>query len=1140
MKDNEYQQNSSYGEKEMNNQLHRPNLLASSVWIAILLGFLTASSCTLLAQSIVGSIGGIVTDASGAALPAATVSVTEQATGLARTFSTDSKGTYTVSGLTPGVYRVSVSAPGFESFTANNVKVAPSANTRVDAAMQVGSVSQTVSVSAAAQTLQTDSAEVRSDISSAQLSGFPVPASRNYESALILVPGVSPPANMHSLSANPGRGLFFSTNGAFGNANNIRIDGASAMNVWLPHVAAYQPGLDAIDSVNVTTNSYDAQEGLAGGASVNVHVKTGGNKFHGSLFEYHTDNALTAKPFFLPALFTRNPKTVDNTLGGTIGGPIRKDSLFFFFSYDGRRVSQTSSILTTVPTAAMRSGDFSGSSNPIYDPSTGTATGAGKTVFTGNQLPTARLDSIALTIQKSVPLPNLPNAGIANNYYATGPFTITNDKYDTDLTWKATSKLNLEARYGQLYFNDYDAPVWGTTGTYVNSAGGRQGKMYGDTYNGTISATYVFNQNLVYNGLFTATVMELYGDPVGIGTHVGTDLGIPGTDGPTNLYSGWPQFSISNFSVFGNPSAPVRFNNRDNQFQHTFMWTYRSHTLAFGGNIEREILDFWQTTSGSAAGVFNFTGSGTVVAGGPGANAYNAYADFLLGVFSSGTAERLPYGDLKAKYFQYSLFAQDHWVISPRLSLSYGLRWDYFPIGGRDHRGYERYNLKNNTMMICGVAGNPHDCSYGMSKLDFSPSLGFSYRLTPTLVLRAGGGINRDPYPLASNRDLATNFPNDLNATLTSPTSTTASGTLKTGLPTVSTIDISSGTVPVPSSYTVISLLDHNTRDYVETWNLAVEKQWNSKISTQAVYVGSRQVKVPTKLNVNSGVPGGGTASEPLNVLFSRTGTTYVATPVGRNQYDGLQMQATERFGENYSLNLGYTWSKTFAMCCDSVAGETLTINAPGYLNLNRGLAVFDRTYVFTAAGAARLPFGKNQRLLTSGVPAAIAGGWQLTGVLEAYSGVPFTVSASGTSLNAPGSSQYADRIKNGSCILGGYHGPTASYVDPTCFAAVTTARFGNSGPDSMRGPGVKDLNATLQRTFNIRERAQLEIRGEAFNVTNTPHFSNPSANISNVSFNSDGSVKSLGGFGALTGVNSRDQEGIDQRFFRVGAHITF
>ena len=339
----------------------------------------------------------------------------------------------------------------------------------------------------------------------------------------------------------------------------------------------------------------------------------------------------------------------------------------------------------------------------------------------------------------------------------------------------------------------------------------------------------------------------------------------------------------------------------------------------------------------------------------------------------------------------------------------------------------------------------------------------------------------------------------------------------------------------------MISAVNDNKRDYVETWNLSLEKQWLHGLTTEMRYVGSRQVQVVSKLDSNAGLPGGGTASQPLFPLYGRTAITYVMVPVGRNQYDGLQTRAVERIGKNLTLNAKFTWSKAFAYCCDAVAGETVPINAPGYLRLNRGLAVFDQPYVFTAFSTAYLPFGKGQHFLTTGIPAAIAGGWQLTGLLALYSGTPFSITASSSSLNAPSSTQLADRVRNGPCINKGYHGPSASYIDATCFAAVSTARFGNSGQNSVRGPGVKDLNASLSRGFQIREWAHLDIRAEVFNVTNTPHFANPgSTNISLVTFNAAHAVTSLGGFGALSANNARDQEGVDQRFIRVGARFTF
>ncbi len=1114
-------------------------LLKRTVLVGSLLLAFFAGLTPLRSQILTGSIAGVVSDTSGARVPNANVTIRNNETSAMRKVQTNSDGAFGVTSLQPGNYAVLVSSSGFSVSNVAEVQVEPGATARVDVALQIGTQNQEVSVSANSSVLQTDSGEVRSELSTRQLSDLPIPAGRNYQSALILVPGITPPVNQHSVAANPGRGLIFQSNGAFGNTNNVRIDGATANNVWLPHVAAYSPGLEAIDSVSVVTNSFDAQQGLAGGASVNVHVKTGGNQFHGSTFWYHTDNALQAKPFFLPSTFTRKPKFIQNNVGGTIGGPALKDRLFFFFSFDGSYVNQTANILTTVPTDAMRVGNFSGSSNPIYDPSTGTSTGGGKTAFAGNQIPSTSQSTIALAIQSHIPHANL--AGISNNYFASGAYKFNSSKYDTNVTYKATSKLNLTARLGLLEYFAFDAAAYGDNGVPVSSAGGRQGTSNGSVYNGTFSGVYVISPRFVFDGYFAATALPTYGQPINVDQNVGLDFGIPGTNGPTRLYGGWPQFSISNFSVIGNTSTPLAYDDQEYQMQPNFTWTHSSHTIRFGTNVSRQIIRHGQPQL-TGAGIFSFTGGGTTVAGGPSANAYNAYADFLLGRFSTGQAERLNSGILVGKTYIYSLFAQDQWIASDRVTVSYGLRWDYFPIGGRDGRGFARYNPANNTMQVCGVAGIPHDCGYKVSKLGFSPSLGVSVRLTPSLVMRAGAGVNRDPYPLAFSRDLVQNFPEDVQLSIVSPNSNTASYSLSTGLPAVTPIDISSGVVPVPNTYTVNSLPSNPKRDYVESWNLSLEKQWKGGFVTEGRYVGSRQLQISSVFNTNAGTVGGGTASQPYNILFGRTAATNVIQPVGRNQYDGFQAHATKQFHAGYSVNVGYTFSKTFAYCCDNTAGETVSIQAPGYVGLNRALATFDRPYILTLSGTGQLPFGKGKRFLSTGLGSKLAGGWQVNGVFESYSGTPFTISAAGNSLNAPGSSQVADRVRPGACHSGSnYLGATQSYVDATCFAAVTAVRFGNAGFDSVRGPGVNNLNASVFRKFSLGERAVLEFRAEAFNASNTPHFSNPSnTNISNVTFNADHTVANLNGFGALSSTNSRDQEGIDQRFFRIGFKASF
>lgn len=414
-------------------------------------------------------------------------------------------------------------------------------------------------------------------------------------------------------------------------------------------------------------------------------------------------------------------------------------------------------------------------------------------------------------------------------------------------------------------------------------------------------------------------------------------------------------------------------------------------------------------------------------------------------------------------------------------------------------------------------------------------------RLTNSIVARAGVGINRDPYPLAFMRDLVQNFPDDTQSSITSPNGSVASYTFEQGLPAVPPLNTTSGVVALPNTYTINSLPSKPVRDYVETWNLSLEKQWQNGLLAEARYVGSRQLQISSVFNTNAGTVGGGAASQPYNILFGRTANTNLITPIGRNQYDAFQAKVARQFRSGYSVNVGYTFSKTFAYCCDTTAGETVSIQAPGYINLNRALAGFDRPYILTISGTAQLPFGKDKRFLTSGIGAAIAGGWQLSGIYQSYSGTPFTISASGTSLNAPGSSQQADRVKNGSCLNGGGKFTGTSYVDATCFASVTTAHFGTAGFNSVRGPGVNVLNASLQRSINIFERVQLQFKADAFNVTNTPHFANPSnTSISNVTFNSDHTVANLNGFGAFSSVNSRDQEGVDQRYFRLGLRVEF
>src|SRR2546425_5033760 len=374
------------------------------------LGCLLAATAILQpveAQVLYGSLVGNVKDPSQAAVPGATVTITNQLTNASRETITTDEGVYSFATVQTGTYTLKVSLPGFKEFKQTDVQVTLNNVTRVDVTLQVGEVAESVTVSAQTATLQTDRAEVKAELPSKVLEDLPVPLGRNYQALFKTVPGFNLPENAHSIPSNPSRALRFNVNGASASSNNIRVDGVTGTNVWLPHMTSYIPSLEAIETVNIVTNSFDAEQGLAGGAAVNVQIKSGTNELHGSAFEYHSDNALKARNFFLPTNQT-NPKLVYNQFGGTFGGPIKKDKLFYFVSYEGTMDHQFASRIDTVPTVAMKQGDFSATPTGIYDPNTGDPDGSKREQFPGNIIPSSRIDPIAAKIAALIPDPNIP------------------------------------------------------------------------------------------------------------------------------------------------------------------------------------------------------------------------------------------------------------------------------------------------------------------------------------------------------------------------------------------------------------------------------------------------------------------------------------------------------------------------------------------------------------------------------------------------------------------------------------------------------------------------------------------------------------------------------------------------------------
>ncbi len=1091
------------------------------------------------AQSLYGSIVGTVTDATDAPVPGATVTVVQTQTNQTRVTVTSYAGVYGFPTLPSGTYTVSISMGGFLTVTRRDVALSISDVVRIDAKLQVSAGAEFVYVSAQATTLQTDGAEVQSQLTTRSLEELPVPPNRNYQNFFVTIPGFTPPSNAHSISANPSRALQFNVNGATRNSNAVRIEGAAAPNVWLPHVAAYVPGLEAIESVSVVTSSLDADQGLAGGAAINLQMKSGTNELHGSLFTFHGDEALKARPYFLPAT-EEKPKWRDNQSGGTIGGPIKRDKLFFFGAYDGQFDRRTGYTLLTVPTAAMRAGDMSASPAPIYDPATGNADGSGRTAFAGNAIPSARFEPIALKILANIPLPTFPDR-LTNNYFASGPFSVTRNKYDGKLTWNATGKLNVNGRVGVLEYEMLNPPAFGDVGPGVHSAGGREGRGFGTILNGTISANYILNPTFVVDTYFGFTRLDTAAEPPRMDENVGRDiLGIPGTNGADGEreYGGYPSFSVTNYANFGKANAPIYYLDPAYEYVANASWSKQTHNVRFGINVARQKMDNFEV---QGAGAFSFSGGSTALRGGASPNQFNSMADFLLGYLSAGSRSILLDDAATSRTWAFSLYARDQWQMSRKLTLSYGVRWDYFPMGVAKDRGFQKYDWNTNKMLLCGVGSLPDDCGVKIPLDNFSPKLGVAYRPTDTFVIRAGFGVNYDPQPLAFIRNLLGVYPQSLGYGLTAPSNANVpAGLLRDGLPPEPTPDLSTGVIDVPLTTGFFSPPDQYKMGYIQSWNLTFEKELLWRFIGQAGYVGSRQKEILQTLNLNAGqIPGAGRDGQPLFQKFARTGDSSIIGNFGSNSYDSLQATLRRGFANGVQFNLSYTLSKAIGQCCDDLSDKNQAIQIPAYMHLNKSLTGYDRTHVFTASSVAELPFGKGRRFLTSGIGSIVLGGWQLNGLFAAYSGTPFSVSAAGTSLNAPGNAQRADQVKPDVKILGGV-GPGNPYFDPLAFAPVTEARFGTAGFNTVRGPGLVNLDLGLVRNVRVNGRWQLQIRLEALNATNTPHFSNPGSNVSNLQLNPDGSIRNLGGYSEITSTTGTGREGVDERVFRLGLRIRF
>jgi hypothetical protein len=1099
--------------------------------LIVLFSILTLAPCAS-AQVLYGSLTGTVSDQSGAAVPGGKVLATNTATGVEKQATTDDRGVYLISDLQPGIYDVSISAPAFSSVVNRGVRVDANTVRRTDSVLNVSQVSESVTVDASAATLQTDKADVNSQLATSQVSNLPLTGSRNFQNLFKIVPGFSPPAASHSEAGNPQGALATNVNGASYNNNATRLDGALDTYPWLPEIVAYVPPAESIETVNVVTASFDAEQGMAGGSVVNVQIKNGTNQVHGTLWEYNALSNLKARNYFYYG--ANNPKNILNQFGGNVGGPIKKNKLFFFADWERTLRRQSVNSFQSIATSAMRSGNFAGTGATIYDPSTGNADGTGRTPFANGVIPTNRINSAAAQMVALLPAPNLTTANNTpqSNYFASGSYAFTRDNIDAKVSYNATDRLAIFGRYSISPTSIFDPQALGGAGGPATD-GGQPGNAPGRVQSAGFGGTYTITPSLLVDGNVGYTRLRLGAQNVDIDKNYGLDvLKIPGTNGPDKLDGGYPAFNfngstsggnqISGLTNLGNQNNSNPFLFRDNEYVATVNvgWTKGAHSLRFGAEYQRFGINHFQPqTSYGPRGGFTFTGGLTSLNGGPATNLfYNAWADFLLGLPQQlGTAVQ-NINPSAVRESSYAFYARDQWQVSRKLTLSYGMRYEYYPFATRDHFGGDRFDPLTNIVYLGGLGGVPNDTGVDVGKGQIAPRVGVAYRLNEKTVIRAGFGISVDPNNFRAMRDA---YPAIIALSITGPTSYQAAGSLVTGIPAVPRPDITGGTLLLPNNIATTTFKQDFNRGYIESYNLTLQRDIWAGFNLQAAYVGTRAIRHSDQVNVNAAGPGGGNAGRVLFPITGRTTDVTEIMPFNDASYNALQTQLKRRLGSSGTFGATYTFSKAINYGDNDDSGLTWAW-VPMYAR-NKALAGFDRTHNFQAYTNWELPFGRGKKWATQGLGAAVIGGWQLNALLSRTSGTPFNVASSGTSVNAPGNTQTADQVLSSVAILGG-HGPGNPYFDPNAFAAVTSVRFGTSGRDIIRGPGLFNTDLSLFRDFSVTERFKLQFRAEAFNFTNTPQFGNPGATVTSATRNADGSIKAYNGYTEITTASNERQ----------------
>ena len=1109
------------------------------------------------AQVLYGSLVGNVTDPNGAAVEGAKVELTNVTTGVVSNVMTDDRGGYSLNDLQVGLYKVAISRSSFKTTIKEGVRIDANKTYRFDAQLEIGGLEETVLVAAGLETtLQTDRGDVNVTQTARQINNLPLFGSvgRNYQSMIQLIPGTTRGTGSFFLNANgngednsaagnPQRSISYNVNGVSRLQNNTKIDGASIIYPWLPTNTVYVPPAEAIQEVNIVTNAFDAEQGLAGGAAINVSIKSGGNDFHGAGWGYTTNSRFRSRRFFQATNQVVNPKDILAQFGYAVSGPIilprfaeggpsiwsGKNKLFFFTDLERTTQRNAAGTTASVAPASLRPDangnvNFTGTGITVYDPASN-ANPALRTPFANNTIPANRIDIAALEIIRRLPLPNQP--GFTNNFATAGVAEFNRTNMDLKINYDG-GKLTLFGRYSRSPTLIIDPPIFGeVSGPALN--GGQLGTAPGLINVFGFGGTYTFTPSVVLDANVGYTRQRLGAEGFDIVSNFGLEiLQIPGTNGPDRLQGGVPAFQINGgWTNIGNDNTGNPFLFRDNQYAAAanLSWLKGTHSFRFGADYLNPQLNHFQPQGGAfqtVRGSFGFSGTATRLQGNAASLAesqlFHSWADFLLGLpAQAGKVDQLRNPN-SVWWKQYALYARDHWQIGRRITLTYGLRWELFGVPRKDHTGINLFDPETGKVFTGGLSGVPFDSGASSGTGQFLPRVGLAFRWNDKTVLRGGYGQSADPRPFQDVRNAfpianiwsmpAIRFNGVDNGFI--PVTTLRQGLINTSTPP----DLTQGVISLPANTGTTTFPLEPRRKEIHSFNFMIERELPWRFTSQVGYVGTRAKGQMGFININAGPPGTGNAGRPLAVKFGLVADINSIQPYGDLTYDSLQALFTRRWA-NSLFGAAYTWSKTINYA-DNDQGPRIQ-----YLpekERNRGLASYDREHNLQMYGVYDLPFGKGQRLAREGWQSVVFGGFQISGVMSWMSGLPFyVIQGSAPNLLAGGSAQVPRQLNPAIAILGGVgtaaqRGSSAGpWFDNTvlgvnctancAWAPETGARFGSVGRNTLRGPGFFETDLSIFRTFTLSESVNLQFRAEALNATNHANFANPQSDINNATF---------------------------------------